>query len=233
MINFVICDDVKKYREMIKRVIDKFMMKCNLEYKTYEFEDYDDQFLNIVSKKLSFKVYILDIEAPTRTGIDVARIIRRKDKDSVLIFLTGHDELLYRVSKNNFLFLTFINKFDDCENHLYETIGEALDVFKIKKRLEFKESGVQYSIPLDDILYITRDSIDRKCIIVTDYSEFRINKSLSDIENNLNDNFVKTHRACLINKKRVISVNKNKRIVMFDNGTTCDLISTRFDEELI
>lgn len=233
MINFIICDDVKKYREMIKRVIDKYMMKSKFEYRTHEFTDYDDEFLKIISAKLSLKVYILDIEAPSRTGIDVARIIRRKDKNSVLIFLTGHEELVYNVSRNNFLFLSFINKFDDCENHLYETIDDALNVFSIKKRLEFKDSGIQYAIPLDDILYITRDSIDRKCLIVTDYSEFRVNKTLGEIEDDLSDDFIKTHRACYMNKRRIIGFDKAKRIVLFDNGIKCDLISTRFDKELI
>ncbi|MBR2833193.1 MAG: response regulator transcription factor [Bacilli bacterium] len=233
MINFIICDDVKKYREMIKHVIDKFMMKSDFEYKTYEYTDYDDEFLNVINTRLSYKVYILDIEAPSRTGIDVARIIRRKDKNSVIIFLTGHEELVANVSRNNFLFLSFINKFDDCENHLYETLGEALKVFDVKMKLEFKDSGVQYAIPLDDILYVTRDSIDRKCVIVTDYSVFRVNKTLGEIESELNDNFVKTHRACFVNKRRIISFDKSSRIVIFDNGSKCDLVSTRFDKELV
>ncbi|MBR3208915.1 MAG: LytTR family transcriptional regulator DNA-binding domain-containing protein, partial [Bacilli bacterium] len=77
------------------------------------------------------------------------------------------------------------------------------------------------------------DSIDRKCIIVTDYSEFRVSKNLNEIEGMVNANFIKTHRACLINKKRITSYNKPKRIVTFDNGTKTDLISTRFDKELI
>lgn len=233
MINYIICDDVKKYRDMIKKVIDRYMMKSKLEYKTHEFNDYNEEFLKIVGTKLSYKVYILDIEAPTRTGIDVARIIRRKDKNSVLIFLTGHEELLSSVSKRNFLFLTFINKFEECEKNLLETLNEALKVFDIKQKLEFKDSGFFYSIPLDDILYITRDSIERKCIIVTDYSQFKIGKTLNELETYLSESFIKTHRACFMNRNRIIGYNKVKKLAIFDNGTTCDLISSRFDKELV
>ena len=106
-------------------------------------------------------------------------------------------------------------------------------MFKVRKIIRFKDNGILYSIPLDDILYITRDSIDRKCIIVTDYNEFKIGKNLNQIEEMLNDDFVKTHRACLMNKKRITSFNKTKRTVTFDNGSQSDLISTRFDKELI
>ena len=233
MINFIVCDDIKKYRVLIENVIDKYMLKNKLEYKTHIFKDYDEDFLKIVNSKLSFKVYILDIETPTRSGIDIARIIRHKDVDSILIFLTGHQELSPVIMKNDFLFLSFINKFDNCESRLYETIEKALKMFKVRKVIRFKDNGVQYSIPLDDILYITRDSIERKCIIVTDYNEFKVGKNLNELEKMLNDDFVKTHRACFMNKKRISSFNKSKRFVVFDNGKTSDLISTRFDKELI
>ena len=233
MINFIICDDVKQYQEKVEHIVDSYMMKNKLEYKTHVFSDYDNDFLKIVESKLSFKVYILDIETPTRSGIDIARIIRNKDVDSVLIFLTGHQELGHVVMKDDFLFLSYINKFDDCENRLTQALDKALKMFKIKSIIRFKDNGVVYTIPQDDILYITRDSIDRKCIIVTDYNEFKVNKSLIELEEMVNDNFIKTHRACLMNTKRILSFSKSQRKVVFDNGMTSDLISTRFNKELI
>lgn len=233
MINFIICDDVKQYREMVEHIVVSYMMKNKLEYKTHVFKDYDSDFLKIVESKLSFKVYILDIETPTRSGIDIARLIRNKDVDSVLIFLTGHQELGHVVMKNDFLFLSYINKFDDCEKRLIKSLDKALKMFKIKSVIRFKDNGVVYTIPQDDILYITRDSVERKCIIVTDYSEFHVGKNLAELEEEVNDNFVKTHRACLMNTKRILSFSKSQKEVVFDNGMTSDLISTRFDKELI
>lgn len=233
MINFIICDDVKQYREMVEHIVVSYMMKNKLEYKTHIFKDYDSDFLKIVESKLSFKVYILDIETPTRSGIDIARLIRNKDVDSVLIFLTGHQELGHVVMKNDFLFLSYINKFDDCKKRLTKSLDKALQMFKIKSVIRFKDNGVVYTIPQDDILYITRDSVERKCIIVTDYSEFHVGKNLAELEEEVNDNFVKTHRACLMNTKRILSFSKSQKEVVFDNGMTSDLISTRFDKELI
>lgn len=233
MINFIICDDVKQYREMVEHIVVSYMMKNKLEYKTHVFKDYDSDFMKIVESKLPFKVYILDIETPTKSGIDIARIIRNHDVDSVLIFLTGHQELGHVVMKNDFLFLSYINKFDDCENRLIKSLDRALQMFKIKSVIRFKDNGVVYTIPQDDILYITRDSVDRKCIIVTDYNEFKVGKSLSELEEMVNDNFIKTHRACLMNTKRIMSFSRSQKEVVFDNGMKSDLISTRFDKELI
>lgn len=233
MINFIICDDVKQYREMVEHIVASYMMKNKLEYKTHIFEDYNSDFIKIVESKLPFKVYILDIETPTKSGIDIARIIRNKDVDSVLIFLTGHQELGHIVMKNDFLFLSYINKFDDCENRLIKSLDKALQMFKIRSVIRFKDNGVVYTIPQDDILYITRDSVERKCVIVTDYNEFKVGKNLAELEELLNDNFIKTHRACLMNTKRIMSFSKTQKEVVFDNGMTSDLISTRFDKELI
>lgn len=233
MINFIICDDVKQYREMVEHIVASYMMKNKLEYKTHVFEDYNSDFIKIVESKLPFKVYILDIETPTKSGIDIARIIRNKDVDSVLIFLTGHQELGHIVMKNDFLFLSYINKFDDCENRLIKSLDKALQMFKIRSVIRFKDNGVVYTIPQDDILYITRDSVERKCVIITDYNEFKIGKNLAELEELLNDNFIKTHRACLMNTKRIMSFSKTQKEVVFDNGMTSDLISTRFDKELI
>ena len=233
MINFIVCDDDKTYRKLAEKVITSYMMKNELEYKIHMFKDYDKSFLNIVESKLSFKIYILDIETPTRSGIDIARIIRNKDVDSVLIFLTGHQELSQIVIQNEFLFLSFINKFNNCEEHLKKTLDKALKILKQRKTVKFKDGGVTYTISLDDILYITKDSVERKCIIKTDYTTFKINKTLTEIKEMLTNNFMQTHRACIVNKTRIVSYNKPKKMVMFDNGETIDLVSHKYEKELV
>lgn len=233
MINFIICDDDKKYRNLVEKIVTSYMMKNELEYKIHMFKDYNKDFLKIVEEKLSFKIYILDIETPTRSGIDIARIIRNKDIDSVLIFLTGHQELSQIVIKNEFLFLSFINKFDNCEEHLKKTLNKALKILKQRKTVKFKDGGVTYTISLDDILYITKDSVERKCIIKTDYTTFKIGKTLIEIKKMLTNNFIQTHRACIVNKTRIVSYNKSKKLIMFDNGETIDLVSYKYEKELI
>ena len=233
MINFIICDDDKQYRKLVENVVTCYMMKNELEYKIHMFKDYNKEFLKIVESKLSFKIYILDIETPTRSGIDIARIIRNKDIDSVLIFLTGHQELSQIVIKNEFLFLSFINKFDNCEEHLEKAIAKALKILKQRKTVKFKDGGTTYTISLDDILYVTRESVERKCIIKTDYTTFKINKTLTEIKKLLTDNFIQTHRACIVNKTRVVSYNKPKKTIMFDNGETIDLVSYKYEKELV
>ena len=54
-----------------------------------------------------WRIYLLDIETPSASGIDIARKIRKHDIESMIIFITGHEELGDVVLKNNTMFLSF------------------------------------------------------------------------------------------------------------------------------
>lgn len=231
MINFIICDDDLEMRNNILDVVSGLMIAKDMNYKTHLYEDYNEEFMKIVNQKLSFKIYILDIEAPTRTGIDVARIIRYKDDDSAIIFITGHEELGPRLLAKDITFFAFINKFDDYRTRLKVNIQKALTALEKRKSLRFEDHGVLYVLSFQDILYITKDSLTRKTVIVTEFNEFKVYKPLSYFVKVLDESFIQTHRACLINKNRVTSVNKRDHLVIFDNGMKVDLVSTRFNME--
>lgn len=232
MISFVVCDDNKKINEKIVNVIDQIMMKNKIPYKKYIYFDYDKEFLRVIKEKRPNKIYILDIETPSGSGIDIARKIREKDMNSIIIFLTSHDELGYVILKQEFMFLSFICKFDDYEKKLTDSIKKALKIVGQRKVLSINDSGVLYNIPLDDILYITRDSVDRKCIIKTEYTEFRVNKALSDLLEHAGPNFKQSHRACIVNMDRIIAVHKKKRELQFDNNDTINLVNEDFLKEV-
>ncbi len=233
MVSFIICDDNRKINQSINEVVDKAMMKNKIPYRKLSFLDYDTQFMKVIDENLPNKVYILDIETPTSSGIDIVRKIREKDFNSIIIFLTSHDELGYTILKQEFMFLAFICKFDDYQNKLAKAIKKALQIVGQKRILNINDRGVIYNIPMDDILYITRDSVDRKCIIKTEYTEFKVNTTLTDLFSELNDTFKQSHRACIVNMKRVRIINKRKREITFDTKETIDLINDEFKKGLV
>lgn len=57
MINFIICDDEEIFRNVIKEKIDHCMIKSMIEYKTYFFSCYDENFFNFVKNPNGFNVY--------------------------------------------------------------------------------------------------------------------------------------------------------------------------------
>ena len=121
MINFIIVDDIKKYSDLISSVVTKVMMKNHFVYKTYVFNEYDDSFYKIMESDLPNKIYIMDIETKEASGIDIARRIRKFDVDSIIIFVTVYNEAGMVLLQDDLMFLTFISKFDDFENKLYDS----------------------------------------------------------------------------------------------------------------
>ena len=233
MINFIVCDDNLRDLNKTVKIVDKVMMANDIKYNVHTFNDYDNVFLKFISKKMCNKVYLLDIEMPTRSGIDVARIIRNRDSNSILMFLTGHQDYDKVILKGYFLHLSFVNKYNNFELKLTNALNQALKVINQKKTFMFKDNNTIFKLDYNDILYITRDSITRKTIIKLDYGEFNINMPISKLAELLSCDFVKTHRACYINKNRVCAYKKSERMVFFDNGDTVDIISTRFKGELV
>ena len=233
MLNVVICEDVKSDLEKVCRIINKYMIKNGINYERHLFSDYDNNFIKMIKSNLENKIYILDIETPSRSGIDIAREIRKKDSYSPIIFLTGHAELGMDVLKEDIHFTAFINKFVNCESRLNYFLKDALASLNKKIFIKLKDGNTIYNINTEDILYITKDSFERKTIIITDYNEFKVGNSLSSIKEMLNDNFQQTHRACIVNMDRVCKINYSEKEILFDNNDSTYLLSNKYRKEVV
>lgn len=233
MVNFIVCDDNKEDVKKVTDIIDNVMMSNESGYKKHIYYDYNEKFdQEIIQSKLPNKIYILDIQTTSRSGIDVARDIRKHDVNSIIIFLTGFNELGMNILNDELMILTFINKLDNSQERLRSALKKALGILDVKNILRFNDHGVIYTIPSEDILYITRDSVERKCIIKTEYNDFKVKKTLTELLSILGKEFKETHRSCIVNMNRVIKIDKKKRLITFDNGETTDLISDGFRKEV-
>lgn len=228
MINFIVVDDNNKFLNIIVSTITNVMMKNKFMYKVNTYLEYDDEFFSIMKSSLPNKIYILDIETKVSSGIDVARKIRKSDVDSVIIFATVHNEAGLVLIKDDLMFLSFLFKFDDFEKKLYNSITKALQFINHKSFIRFNDKGTLYTLPINDILYITRDSYDRKCRIITYYNEYRVNLSLKELFDLCDGVLVKSHRCCLVNKDKIRVVNKKVNTIEFDNGLVIDLLSSNY-----
>ncbi|MBQ9013341.1 MAG: response regulator transcription factor [Bacilli bacterium] len=231
MINFIICDDNKYVRDINKNIISKLAMPYDFNYKIYSFEKYNKEFKKIINSTVETKIYILDLELPNKTGIEIAREIRKVDWDSFIIVLTSHDELELKILKQKLLILDFISKFDNYEQKLTDTINMIINK-KNDNTLSFKCNRELHNIKNDNILFIYKNTALNKITIVTKENSYNVRESLSNIVKKLNNKFYQTHRACYVNLSKIQKVDFKQNLIFFENSIKCDYLSRNYKKGL-
>lgn len=219
--NFVIYEDIKKHTDIYKKVIFKLMGVNNLNYNIIEINEYDKTTKKQLVKLKGNKIFILDIEVPSKDGINLAREIRKTgDWTSPIIIISSNDEFKSVSYTRNILMLDFISKKSDIENNLYEALILAKEILLTKKMLCFRDKGEMFQIPLDDIFYIEKSLNDNLSLIVTEYDTYKIRSTIQKLENELSSSsdFFRTHRSYLVNTKNIRHINFEEGKIDFSNN---------------
>jgi len=233
MINFVVVEDNARHRKRIKEIILRYMMKKSEEFDIYEYEKETKELEEVIERKEEDHVYILDFILPNTNAINISRKIREKDWSSPIIIFTVNGGMAYETFKQRLQILDFVNKQYEAEKNLKELFEICMNQFKIKESLKLKHKGVKYNIDTDKIKYIYRDTLERKCVIVTNNSEYRIAINISEIKEKLKKNFMYTEKGCIVNMERVeVIVWKDKKIE-FDDGSKIYMLSKKHKKEIM
>ena len=110
MLRFIICEDNKDFLNRLSNSITKVMMPHNFEYKINKFTQYNKEVEEIISTKDEIKIYVLDIELPEVSGLEIASRIREDDLESIVIFVTSHPEFKNDIFYSRLLAIDYISK---------------------------------------------------------------------------------------------------------------------------
>lgn len=236
MINFVVCDDNKSFSKIMKSTIDNYMLNYEQEYKIFHFEGYDEKFEDFVNKDIGFKVYFLDIKTKHGSGLDAARLIREKYDDwiSIIIIVTSHEEYRYEALSNRLYLLDFVNKLNNCENGIKDSIKKSLNNYnKRYKSLSYEYNHIYHKIEFRNIINIEKETDSKRCIIRTTYGNSYISGTLNDIKSKLDERFIKTHRSLIINQDKITHFDPKTNIIEFCDGSKSNLVSRSNKKELM
>ena len=142
MINFIVCEDSEIILERNIDVINKVMFNNNIEYRIYKFQSYNEELKNIIKEPLENKIYILDIELGSDSGIDLAGDIRKIDLTSFIIISTVHSEYIPNTLKSKLLIFDYVSKLSNYNEDLSNAIKRILKELKGQKRVETTKKGV-------------------------------------------------------------------------------------------
>lgn len=227
MLNFVIYEDNKMYLQKNVNCINKALVNYDIDYRIHKFDKYSDKILDIVNDKNIKKIYILDVEMPDVSGIELASKIRKVDWDSIIIFATAYDKYHNDVFYTRLMVLDFVCKYNGYENRLIDDIKAAFKIVYDQKTFVFKYNHVMYRIPYDQICYIEKEPIIKRCIIHTVNNQFYVVDSINNLIDKLGGSFCKTHQSCIINLNNIKSIDLANNMVIFENGLSTNMLTNK------
>lgn len=86
MYHIAIVEDEKEFRDQLRNYLKYYESEFYIEFQISEFEDGEDILRDY---KNEYDIILLDIEMPRLNGMDAAELIREKDEEVVLMFITN------------------------------------------------------------------------------------------------------------------------------------------------
>ena len=228
MMRFIIFEDNKDFRERISNIINKVMMPYNFEYKISKFGEYNKKVEELITNKNELKIYILDVELPEISGLEIASEIRNVDLDSTIIFLTAHPECQNDIFYSRLQAIDYINKDRLWPDRFESTIKYSIKNINRRRIFSYEFNHNSYRLPIDKILYVEKIQDNQKCeITMEDGSKYLIISSITALNDKLGPSFYQSHKSCLVNVEKIRRVNYPENIITFHNGESVYLLSNR------
>ena len=228
MLNFIIYEDKNEDIELICKTINKLPLLKDVDYRIHRFNEYSEKLEQFIKNKEGRNIYILDIEVGEVSGLEIGSMIREKDWQSIIIFITNHRKYKDDVIFSRLMPLDFIQKQHFCEERLAGTIKIALNALVDNKFITFTSYHIAYHIALADILPIEKLQMTKKCIITLESGlKIEVNKPLHEISKMLDQRFYQTHKSCIVNVRKILKLSFTENKITFANGTEIYLLASR------
>lgn len=201
-----ICDDENCMREQVAMVCKEVVEKYNTDIQIESFSDGKQ----VIEKE--FDILILDIEMEGVDGISVKNIFQNRKKDTIIIFVTSHDEMMSQAFGVNVIgFVTKCYLKSQLPVILNSAIKRVMNTVNID------------GIDSRKICYIEAEHV-YNILHLEDGSEMSVRRTSAQLEMALTSvGFIRIHRTYIINMAYVEHI-KDKTIVV--NG--CELpVSSR------
>ena len=212
MLDFVLCDDnlntLKRLEKMLEAVFINKSLEAQIAISTTEPND----LINYI-RNHSVNVVILDIDLKSRvSGLDLANLIRKQDKNVYIIFTTGHLEyglLAYKYKTFDYLPKPVtIERLGDTIERLKDDIFENETQFV---RLDNNKTIINQ----DGIQYIQKDGV--KVIFHTDTRDYETYSSFRKILPQLPSQFIQCHKSYIVNTKKITDVDVANNSIYMNN----------------
>lgn len=216
--NIAICDDQLEIAEQFYKIVKNYCAKYDLNINSIQLFQDGKALLEDYNDGKRFHVIFLDIEMPSMSGMEVAKIIRQMDSEVLLIFVTSYP---------NYMAASFkVEAFDFLQKPV--TVEEVEEVlFRCTEKYEQKNTSIIVktamgisTVYLKDIVYINSELhyIDFKLV---QGEAIRTKMKMNQIETELQPypQFVRCHQSYMVNLEYVKEVQRQQVLLNVKSPT--------------
>lgn len=218
MLKIGICDDDLESTIIVKKMLESQLIEQKVDAEIIIVTDDQEKIERMIkNKEIDFLFLDVEFKNGGMNGIEFAKKLRKYNKDFYLVFLSAHQRFLYLalVTKIFDYLVKPLNK--DTVHDLLERIK---DEFSDTNNLFVNISKWQ-SVKANEIIYMEK-SINRT-ILTTTKGKISCTKTLEKMEDTLPSSFVRCHRSFIINKNKIISLDKKSKEVTLENNIICPI----------
>ena len=219
-LNIAVCDDEKAIREQINELIEKEKPGVCSEF--YETGD------SLLAAGKQFDIVFLDIQMDGTDGIETAKLLRQRDEDAILIFITGIREYVFKAF-DVAAFHYLLKPIEEGKFHeVFQRAKRELEKRKKQRRetIFIKTRNRSFTLEKDSILYI--ESRAKKVEIHTVGENIEVYASMNEMEVQLGDGFYRCHRGYLVNMAFVAEYDSES--ITLNNGEYIYLAKEKYGE---
>ena len=212
MVVFAVCDDDIAFTKVLYNNLNNILISApsTIEYKVLQYTS-SKQLLDDISIH-PINILLLDIDMPNINGFQIAEILQKKSPDTIIIFVSAYDNLVYDSFQfNPFCFL----RKNHLKNELMPTIQKVLNVFfENNNTILFKTIEGNINVRVKDINFIESNKNYYEINMISG-RVYKCRGTLSSIEAYLpSDDFYRIHKAFIINFNNIVSVDSNRKITI-------------------
>ena len=212
MYKLAICDDSPADTLYLQGLVSKWARKADkmIEIQTFASAE---AFLFEYEEEKSFDILLLDIEMAEMDGVTLARKIRAGNQEVQIIFITGYADYIadgYEVEALHYLLKPVK------EEKLFEVLERAVvKLARNERTLLLENADGTMRVPLYEIRWI---EVQRNYVSIHAAEDYTMKKSLSEVETELDEGFMRTGRSFIINLKQVRRIGKTE-VILADGST--------------
>lgn len=227
MYHIVICDDEKEILDDILRKVRSCFDENNITARYTGIDDSRKLMECIGSEKID--VLFLDIDMPYHNGMDIAGYINEQGIQTILIFITSHDALVYQTFA--YRPFGFIRK-----THIDQEIDELVkrvhnELLESKQELVIRKGQEIIRVLIKDIIYIEAEK--NYLILRTCDDMIRIRETLANVSDELRGKgFIRCHKGYLVHAEYIEKMSNSEIILRAGSESISLPVGRSYEKEV-